>query len=193
MKIITYIVGSQARWLVKTFPTDIRKIPYITWVKVRAWLLRPFIQEYWVDNAYLLQFVLSFKPTAKTRVISVPMDIRVYPKEPHPYFTILYYYPKREYNRKYCRWVYGKDIIEALANHYYPEFMWVGVDGTKDMSRIMPFVDVYLRPNRHDGTPRLVEECWANGIPYYWSNSEPDMEAIFQFIQFHYEQFKAKK
>jgi hypothetical protein len=54
MKIISYYVGSQARWLVKTFPTDLKKIPYITFIKIRAWLLRPFIQEYWVDGEYLV-------------------------------------------------------------------------------------------------------------------------------------------
>jgi hypothetical protein len=146
MKIISYYVGSQARWLVKTFPTDIKKIPYITFIKIRAWLLRLFIQEYWVDSEYLIPFIKKFNPSAKTRVVEdeIKYNTRLL-KTAHNQFTVMYYYPKNEYNKSYVYWVYGMDIIERLIV-MFPEFNWVKVDGTQNLTEIFPAIDVYLGP-----------------------------------------------
>jgi hypothetical protein len=43
------------------------------------------------------------------------------------------------------------------------------------MDDIYPLIDFYLRPNRHDGDPRMVRECIENGIPYYHSKSDPSV------------------
>ena len=190
MKIISYYVGSQARWLIKTFPTDLRKIPYITFIKLRAWLLKPFISEYWVDSEYLIPFILRFAPKAKTRVIKDVIKYqKKYPKEEHSGFSVLYYYPKNEYNKKYCRWVYGKDIIDYLIGEF-PQFTWIHIDGTQELSGIFPLVDVYIRPNRHDGSPRLVMECEIQNIPYYHSQCNPDITEIINFLKWQHESKK---
>ena len=190
MKIISYYVGSQARWLVKTFPTDIKKIPYITFVKIRAWLLRPLIQEYWVDGEYLVGFIKEFKRGAKTRVVTDKVKYtKSIEKVKHDRFTVMYYYPKKRYNKKYVYWVYGQDIIQKLIDTY-PDFNWVCVDGSADMGKIVPFVDVYIRPNRHDGSPRLIMECETWGIPYYHSTHNPDMGELSRFLVTEFEKFK---
>lgn len=187
MKIIAYIVGSEARWLIKTFPTDLRKIPYITFVKIRAWLLRPIIQEYWVDNEYLLEFIYKFKRNAKTRIVKDEIKYPVkFPKIKHRGFMAMYYYPKNEYNRTYCRWVYGKDLIESLIEKF-PYFYWIRIDGTLDLPKIFPWVDVYIRPNRHDGSPRLIRECEIQNIPYYHSQCNPNIKEIVEFLIEQYE------
>jgi len=187
MKIVAYIVGSEARWMVKTFPTDFRKIPYITFVKVRAWLCKPFIQEYWTDSEYLLKFIYQFKPNAKTRVV---IDELKYTekcrKKKHTGFNVLYYYPKKEYNKTYCRWVYGKDIIDRLIS-LHPEYNWVRIDGSQDLSKEFPLIDVYIRPNRHDGTSRLVQECTIQNIPVLHTQCNPQLEDFDNFLRQHYE------
>ena len=187
MKLISYIVGSEARWLTKTFPTDKRKIPYLLFVKLRAWLLRPFVQEYWVDSEYLVPFIKKFKKDAKTRVVTDTIKYSTkYPKIKHIGFNVMYYYPKNEYNKKYCQWVYGKDIIDRLIN-LHPEYSWVRIDGTQDLSKEFPLVDVYIRPNRHDGTSRLVQECTIQEIPVLYTQCNPQLEDFDNFLRQHYE------
>jgi hypothetical protein len=52
---------------------------------------------------------------------------------------------------------------------------FIKVDGSQDMSKIYPITDFYLRPNRHDGSSRMIRECEINEIPYYHSTKKPDI------------------
>ena len=190
MKRIAYIVGSEARWLTETFPTDKRKIPYLLFVRLRAWLLRPFIQEYWTDANHLVPFLYKFNPNAKIRV--VPDSIKYvtkYPKQYHKGFNVMYYYPHNEYNKTYCRWCYSKDILDQLVK-LFPEFNWILVDGRQDMVNIFPYVDAYVRPNRHDGASRLVQECVIQEIPVMHTHCDPQIE---DFVKFLTDQYKLKQ
>ena len=187
MKLVSYIVGSEARWLTETFPTDKRKIPYLLFVKLRAWILSPFIQEYWVDSDYLVQFIHKFKKNAKTRVVADTIKYSTkYPKIKHDGFNVMYYYPKNEYNKIYCQWVYGKDIIDRLIS-LHPEYNWVKIDGSQDLSKEFPLIDVYIRPNRHDGASRLVQECTIQNIPVLHTQCNPQLEDFDNFLRQHYE------
>lgn len=185
MKLIAFYLGSDARWLTETFPTDLRKIPYITFVKVRAWLMRPFVDEYWVTDHFLVKFIQRFHKRAR---IVVKADEIKYkqrlPKVEHKGFNILYYYPANEYNKKYCQWVYGLDIFTQLCNEI-KDVKWIIVDGTQDLSAIYPIVDFYLRPNRHDGHSRMVDECVIQDIPFYWSHDHPNILWIKDKIAFY--------
>ena len=191
MKIIAYLVGSEVRWLVKTFPSDMRKVPYITWVKVRAWLLRPFVSEWWVDAEHLVDLVRQHNPKAKTRVVVDELKYpKSFPKEKHEGFNVLYYYPAKEYNKSYCRWVYGQDIVCCLIR-WLSEVNFICVDGTQDMSKVYPIVDAYIRPNRGDGTPRIVKECEINDIPYLWTHENPQTQDFYEFIKTEYDKWKS--
>ncbi len=192
MKIVAYLVGSEPRWLTCTQPTDIRKLPYLAWVKIRARLLKPFISEWWTDAEYLIPFIKAFYPKAKTRVVKDELKYTVkYRKWVHPIFCVMYYYPANEYNKNYCRWVYGKDIIENLIR-LFPDFYWIRIDGTNDLSKVFPMVDAYIRPNRHDGTPRLIEECKIQEIPYLHTQHDPDTRDFINFLTEQYENYNKK-
>ena len=80
--------------------------------------------------------------------------------------NILVYIPNRFHRRINIDWLYGKDIIEALKSKH-PEWNFVYVDGSK--KNIYKNIDIYLRPNRHDGYPKMVVEAKLLGIPCIWS------------------------
>ncbi|MFX0134125.1 MAG: hypothetical protein ACFFDN_10825 [Candidatus Hodarchaeota archaeon] len=63
-------------------------------------------------------------------------------------------------------WLYGKDIIDELIQRH-PEWEFVRVDGSQ--KNIYENIDVYLRPNRHDGIAKMVKEAKYNNIPTIWS------------------------
>lgn len=178
MQILASFTGSDARWLVCTHPTDLRKVPYIWLHRLRCWLLKWVVSEYVIPHEYLANFIRLFDPRARFRV--VPSTLRyteVLPKVPHKEFNIMYYYPEREYNKRYCRWCYGADVVEQIVRHYnyHPHVRFIRVDGSKDLTKIFPYVDFYLRPNRHDGDARLKRECELQGIPVYWSQCNPSL------------------
>ena len=50
-----------------------------------------------------------------------------------------------------------------------------------------PFVDFYLRPNRHDGPSRIRMECDINDIPYYWTQKNPNKEDAINSIKENYQ------
>jgi len=110
-------------------------------------------------------------------------DIR---KKPHKGFNVLYYrpYPNRGFfgpNQKLKDWLYGYDIIQAIKPKL-PFVNWIEVRGDSDMRKIYPVVDLYIRPNRHDGMPRMVLECIRYKIPYYWELNVSE-DKLIEFIK----------
>ena len=182
MRIIAYYTGSDARWLTETQPTDARKIPYILAARLRAWLLRPLVREYWVDDEYLAGWIRKFKPDAKTRVVR---DELWYPTKmkqvPHKGINVAYYMPRRA-NRKYAEWCYGKDVVDRCIR-LFPEFNWMRLDGNANMEYVYPYLDFYVRPNRHDGASRLVQECRLNDIPVYHTQHDPDFGTLLDTLK----------
>lgn len=94
-------------------------------------------------------------------------------KIPHNTFNVLYYFPKGG-DQKFLKWLYGYDIYEQLREEL-PKVNFIVVDGSSDMRDVYPIIDLYIRPNRHDGNSRMVRECEIQNIPYCWSNSNPDI------------------
>ena len=102
-------------------------------------------------------------------------------KIPHDTFNILYYFPKRT---KFREWLYGWDIFSKVRSHFETNdgIRFIIVSGKDDMKNVYPYIDLMIRPNRHDGFPRMVGECELNDIPYYWSNENPKILEIVNLI-----------
>jgi len=94
-----------------------------------------------------------------------------YPKVKHEGYNVLYYIPKGKKNQKFIEWLYGWDLMleyKALNSTHNI----IIVNGDADMSKIYPIIDLYYRPTRHDGMPRMILECRMQEIEYYWSYDE---------------------
>ena len=94
--------------------------------------------------------------------------------------NILVYIPKKTTKRVNNDWLYGSDVIKKLKDRH-PEWNFICVDGSK--KNIYENIDVYLRPNRHDGYPLMIAEAKLFGIPYIWSYEtgkyiEPNIDDI---------------
>jgi hypothetical protein len=101
-------------------------------------------------------------------------------RKPHAGFNILYYYPD---DNEYTRWVYGIDVVDEIKRRLN-DVNWMRVTGRQDMNEIFPLVDLYIRPSRHDGAPRILLECEINHIPVLYSaDGNPDAEEFVRRIK----------
>ena len=141
-----------------------------------AKIMQSFIEANYVVSEHLLSELNLRKMEVMPDRVKYSQK---YKKVRHKGIKVLYYHPKDKNNPKFIRWLYGIDIIDHLKV-MFPEVLWIRADGTMDLSKIFPFVDYYVRPNRHDGHPRLIDECIINEIPYYWSKSDPDSNEIIK-------------
>lgn len=140
----------------------------------------PFFDEHWVDSQDLKDELKSIALIDENKPILVEPHIgknfKVFEKKKHDGINIAYYHPRT--NTRYQCWLYGVDIVEKLRARY-SELNWIRLDGTADMSKILPILDIYIRPNRHDGRSRLKEECRLNQIPVIWTNQlNPNLAEI---------------
>jgi len=105
---------------------------------------------------------------------------------PSESFRVLVYMPKPYKgllgsNTAYVEWVYGFDIIREVMQEFPAS--WIIVDGSQDMCDVWPYVDCMIRPNRHDGLPRLVLEAQKLNVPYYWDNNfKPTTKKVLEFL-----------
>jgi len=184
MKLIAFFQGTDAllisRW---NFPCRPYKRLYQIWMRIKIKLLNPFINEYWVDHSGLER---ELRKAGITKIVKLRPDELWYPepikKIKHKEFNILYYYPGDRGNAKLWRWVYGYDIYLELKQKL-KNVHWIVVNGTADMMEVLPVIDFYLRPNRHDGASRLRQECEINNIPYYWTREKPNISEIIKQIE----------
>jgi len=65
-------------------------------------------------------------------------------------------------------WKYGIDIIVKIKEQL-SDVNWIKTDETQDMQELYAISDMYIRPTRHDGKPRINVECKLNGIPNIYS------------------------
>jgi len=70
--------------------------------------------------------------------------------------NVLVYYPNGYRKRVSIEWLYGIDIIKALEDQH-PEWNFIYVNGTQ--KDIYENADILLRPNRHDGFPKMIAEA----------------------------------
>lgn len=156
----------------------------IRWKLFRLYirLLEWYVQEHIAVSEGVANNLREFG--IKKSIIVKRSDIRYsspVKKLPHKKFTILYYYPRNKVEKEFKDWLYGRDIINDIKL-MFPNLNYIEVNGYRDMNNIYDRVDFYIRPNRHDGHSKMIEECKINNIPYYWSTSNPDCTKIMNCI-----------
>jgi len=158
--------------------------------KVYWWFFRRFvrigelfIQEHYCDSELIAQHVREFGTKKPVIVVEdVILHTEKYKKEPHELFTVLYYRPVWK-DPKFTSWLYGLDIIDAIIKDKRMEDVkFLSVSGNSNMKYVYPYTDFYLRPNRHDGASRMRRECEIQEIPYYWTQSNPNIEDAIKAI-----------
>ena len=96
--------------------------------------------------------------------------------------NILVYIPEKTTKRVDNNWLYGKDVIDELEKRH-PEWDFIRADGSISRDKLYENIDVYLRPNRHDGYPLMIAEAKLFEILYIWSYEtgkyiEPNIDEI---------------
>jgi len=140
-----------------------------------------FVQEHYCDSQNIADNLRRFGLKRQIRVVPDRIDERKYDKIPHKGFNVLYYFPYKG-DKRFIEWLYGYDIFLQVRERF-PDLNYIIVDGTYDMSWIYPVTDFMIRCNRHDGASRIRQECDLNDIPYYWSQTDPDLNKIIDALQ----------
>lgn len=185
--LIHWWLGTDALKL-DTFPPTDRKAWYIRIVFERIFhkLIEPFIREHWIVGEPLRKHLLNFGiDSLKIKLVPLAGKYGRMPKQDHKEFNVLYYFPKHSQNAKFKEWKYGWDLFVKIRKKVSSDINFIVVDGTQDLTQILPIVDCYIRPSRHDGLPRLVLECQENDIPVYYPfgfGIEPSVEDAVDFI-----------
>ena len=150
------------------------KRPYWIAFRLLVKFLDMTIIEGHLTNCELLEKELlefGFKKNVEIQLTPLKHNEQ-YNKTPHETFNVLYYAPEQS-NQKFYDWLYGLDLIRRLEKQYSHPIQFISVDGKDAMERIYPLIDMYIRPNRHDGFSRMIRECEIQEIPYYWSQENP--------------------
>ena len=187
MKIIWQ--GTDSLYLV-AFPKQVRRIKifYVLGLRIFAKFMDVFAQEHYVCGELTESNIRRFglkKPIK--RFNDVVYYSEKFEKIPHTDFNIIYYYPMASDNA-FNRWLYGYDIYLKLKEKWDIHL----IDGKQDMSKIYPVTDLLIRPNRHDGQPRMIDECAVNDIPYIWTNTNPDAAYFNEKITEYEIRYKAQ-
>jgi hypothetical protein len=189
----------------KKFPTKITKYPYFLGMTLFAKLADKFVQCHYVVSEHLKSELQPLKLRKPIKVLAdPPKSLTGIVRKPHNGFNILYYRPVGS-NQKFIDWVYGYDVVQKiwskLPNCEYLEaqagskrdlvcaldalkakVIIIEINGSADMDGVYEYANLVLRPNRHDGNPRMIMECEQLGIPYYWSKENPDVNEILKKI-----------
>ncbi len=144
--------------------------------RIKMLLLEPFIYRHWFTGPRLIASLQRWRFFNEKKALIVLHPSKLHKslkKSAHKGFNVFYYHPKN--SGEFERWVYGIDIIEQLQERV-DGVRWIRVDGSQDMREIYPIVDMYIRPSRHDGQPRINIECEINKIPVFYSaDGNPDV------------------
>jgi len=168
------------------YPKHSKKSKYIYMfcLRIFARIADYFIEGHYVVSEHLRAELepLKFKKPIKVQA-NPPIYTKPVKKIPHKVFNILYYRGLGS-NQTFQDWVYGHDVMMLVMEIFEDDYIHlIEVNGINDMSKIYPFVDFMVRPNRHDGNPRMVMECEINEIPYYCSKSDPNPSEIIRMIK----------
>jgi len=176
--------GSDVLFLNKYPPSRKIKYVYMFFYRIFARMLDKFAECHYVVSEHLIPELKQFGMKKPIKVLAdPPLFTKKVKKIVHPDFNVIYYRPKTN-NQVYADWVYGYDIIKEVEKEFEgTNVHFCELDGNQDMNYVYAEADFYLRPNRHDGNPRMVMECAINGIPYYWSYENPDKGQIIKEIK----------
>lgn len=150
--------------------------------RIKMRLLEPFIFQHWVTGPRLIADLEKSNAVQMDTVVVAywPGEYhRRVKKIEHEGFNVLYYDPN---SGPFERWKYGIAIIEEIKKRV-SDVNWIKTDGTQDMKRIYPVVDLYIRPSGHDGEPRINAECKLNRISVIYSeDGKPSVECFINQI-----------
>ena len=179
--------GTDSLMLIDLSKRDWTKRPYWLVFRIIARFIDLYCQSHIAVNQQvkdnLVRFGMRRKITIKENPVLHPIK---YPKIKHDGFNILYYFPRGAMDLNFLKWLYGYDIFKDIQNSNQ-EYNFIVVDGSQDMSEIYPIVDFCIRPNRHDGSPRMIRECIINDIPFYHSITNPSYTDMRIEIIYHFE------
>lgn len=149
--------------------------------RIKVILVNKYFEENWFVSQRLINELPDYYKSI-LNCVSVKVHEAEYIKRIKKPFVVGYYMPElTEFNS----WVYGVDIIAALYVFFkYSELdiVFLRYDGKADMSAFLSLIDVYIRPSRHDGMPRLILLCEMHDIPYCWNT---DFDLLVKFIKEH--------
>jgi glycosyltransferase involved in cell wall biosynthesis len=180
-RLVRWWLGTDV-WLLWAFPKGRGRLSVIKH-RLKYHLTKFLVTENWVTSEILEEELIACHVRrTKVRYHIRGMLTEKIKKIPHDLVNIAYYYPKN--SGDFQRYVYGIDLIEKLELMFpYPIVNWIPLDGKFTMREVYSIVDAVVRPSRHDGRPRILEECKLNSIPYYWSESgTPDLDSMSEFV-----------
>ena len=150
-----------------------------------------WVDQNWVVHERLIKPLNDYGIEVDAIVPDDPQKFPGFSKIPHDGINVLYYHPTGG-NQFYKDWVYCWDIIEQII-WQNPGINFICVTGRMDMAKVYPIIDLYIRPSRWDGMPRMILECQELGIPYYWDQSfEPTVEKVQEWVTIQSEQMKSQ-
>ena len=183
--------GTDSYLLVSTNRLNLREKYYAYKMRIFARLVDKFASEHYAIGGLVERNLKAFgmkKPIVQFKT-PINESLRVKRNPVDDKFLVLYYIPSRS---KFREWLYGYDIyLEARSQLRDSKVRFIVVHGKHDMKAVYRIADFMIRPNRHDGIPRMVSECQMNGIPYYWSDENPNLHDMLVGINIAYaEKFK---
>lgn len=165
-----------------------KKIVWIIFRWIVKFLDRFYVEEHYVDAEWLSTNLAAFGVTKPVRVMKdkIKYSEKLPRKVTNDRFVVMYYLPGGALASKFKKWLYGFDIYlqikHQLTEHTNTPITYIMVTGKTDMNSLLPYVDAYIRPNRHDGSSRLVQECELQGIPVLRTHTDTlDEETIRSF------------
>ena len=202
MRIIIHWMGTDALTLITNPPGRLVWHLKLILYRLKWKLLHRAVHEHWVVHVRLKKYLMNFGvPKHKIKKRIMP-PICVFERKPHEGFNVLYYCPTKPpgiMGMKYMHWVYGYDVYLKVKHSFKANedinFIHVGGGETiEEMERIWEITDFYLRPNRHDGMPRMVLEARREKIPYYWDQGfRPLTSEILKIIAREYMKQKEER
>lgn len=192
MQKIAWWKGTDALTLITNPPGNKTWYVKLFLYRIKWKILYRLFDVHWVVNKQLKEHLVRFGISEKKIEIwaEPPAYIEKVEKKKHDTFNVLFYMPVRPQNlggMKYLKWLYGYDIYLNLKLYFFDQkdirFVWV--DGNFDMKSIYATTDLYIRPSRHDGQPRMIMECVVNEIPYIFSrDGKPDFQEFINKIEY---------
>ncbi len=182
-----YWTGTDSLMLIDISKRSFRKKIVYLFFRLLIKLIDPLIQEHYCISQNIADNVKKFGTKKKIVIVdTILLHTKKYKKIPHNGFNILYYLPDNKMEQKFLEWLYGYDILLRTVRYfkYRKDIHFLICDGSQDMKELYPITDFYLRPNRHDGSCRIRQECEIQGIPYYWSASNPNFVDIIKKINY---------
>jgi hypothetical protein len=191
MKIIWQ--GTDSLYLVK-FPKQLKwtKIFYIIALRVFAKLGDIITAEHLCCGPLVKKNLVKFGMKKPLIDYASPIHIPQMQKTIHSTFNILYYKINKT---RMQQWLYGYDIYLQIKKYYRNEIdiNFIEVDGSFHMGNIYPITDLYIRPNRHDGNPRMKREAETYGISTICTLENPDINYFLEHISLKYKLWRKNK